>query len=164
MYVAGSFRAPVVDKVAFAVGDVVVVEVLEVSEGESGADRSSASEAGFDVNARKSNREESVGLDLRYGAAHEGLSRREGRLKARVSARVVEVDDFGLLKLVGRQLIVVNGKEQLIVLSGWARAVDIAGDNSILSSRLADAVFRYEGVEPKRKPWFKRVFNFFWND
>jgi flagellar L-ring protein precursor FlgH len=45
----------------------------------------------------------------------------------------------------GEQLIKVNDERQEIVLSGRVRPIDIAENNTVVSSRLADARISYVG-------------------
>ena len=45
----------------------------------------------------------------------------------------------------GAQLITINGEQQRILLSGVVRAEDITTQNTILSTRLADAHITYTG-------------------
>ena len=63
----------------------------------------------------------------------------------------------------GRQKIVVNGEEQEIVLTGLVRGEDVAPDNTVLSTFVADAEISFVGtgvVGDKNKPGIiTRLFN-----
>jgi flagellar L-ring protein precursor FlgH len=72
------------------------------------------------------------------------------------------VNETGDLLVSGRQSLKINGEEQRIVLSGLVRKVDIADDNTVLSSRIADARIEFDGrgfVANQSKPgWLARFF------
>ncbi len=58
---------------------------------------------------------------------------------------VRSVDSNGDLHVSGEQLLRVNNERQEIVLSGRVRPSDIGENNTIASSRLADATISYVG-------------------
>lgn len=75
-----------------------------------------------------------------------GTTTRGGSLQAKMTTRVVEVLPNGNLKIEGRQTIVLNGEEQEIVVSGLVRPRDIAPDNTVLSTYVADAHIAFKGT------------------
>lgn len=75
-----------------------------------------------------------------------GTTTRGGSLQAKMTTRVVEVLPNGNLKIEGRQTIVLNGEEQEIVVSGFIRTRDIAPDNTVLSTYVADAHIAFKGT------------------
>ncbi|MBO8142170.1 MAG: flagellar basal body L-ring protein FlgH [Firmicutes bacterium] len=77
-----------------------------------------------------------------------GSTTRGGTLNARMTAKVVDVLPNGILVIEGRQTIVVNGDEQVIVVSGLVRPQDIQPDNTVLSTFVADATISYYGQGP----------------
>ncbi len=93
----------------------------------------------------------------------QGSTTRGGSLNARMTAQVVEVLPNGNLLIEGRQTIIVNEEEQIIVVSGVVRPQDIAPDNTVLSTFVADATIAYYGTGPvaeKQKPGLlTRLFN-----
>lgn len=93
----------------------------------------------------------------------QGSTTRGGSLNARMTAQVVEVLPNGNLVIEGRQTIIVNGEEQIIVVSGQVRPQDIAPDNTVLSTFVADATIAYYGTGPvaeKQQPGLlTRLFN-----
>jgi flagellar L-ring protein FlgH len=74
------------------------------------------------------------------------------------------IEPNGNLKVSGQQSLRINGEEQLITLSGVVRPRDVADDNSVLSSRIADARIRFDGkgfVTDQSKPgWLARLFQY----
>lgn len=92
-----------------------------------------------------------------------GSTTRGGSVNARMTAQVVDVLANGNLIIEGRQTIIVNGEEQIIVVSGQVRPQDIAPDNTVLSTFVADATIAYYGTGPvgdKQQPGLlTRLFN-----
>jgi flagellar L-ring protein precursor FlgH len=66
----------------------------------------------------------------------------------------------------GDKVIRVNREDQYIVLSGTVRPQDIAADNSVLSTRLADARIDYYGrgvvADKQGVPMVHRLFDWIW--
>ena len=67
------------------------------------------------------------------------------------------------MRIEGRQKIVINGEEQEIVISGIIRNRDVAPDNTVLSTFVADAEIAFLGtgiVADKNNPGIiTRIFN-----
>jgi flagellar L-ring protein precursor FlgH len=76
----------------------------------------------------------------------EGSTKRNGSLTASITVRVVAVDANGNLRVQGDKIVTVNREDQHIVLTGTVRPEDVGADNSVLSSRLADARIAYYGL------------------
>jgi flagellar L-ring protein precursor FlgH len=74
-----------------------------------------------------------------------GATTRSGNLVGTITAKVVEVMPNGLLALESRKEITINNEKQILVLRGMVRPDDIAVDNSVLSSRIADAEVFFVG-------------------
>ena len=76
---------------------------------------------------------------------------------------MVESLPNGVLRIEGRQKIVINGEEQEIVISGLVRSRDVAPDNTVLSTFVADAEIAFVGsgiVADKNNPGIlTRLFN-----
>ncbi len=89
---------------------------------------------------------------------------RVDRTTATLSARVTRVLDNGNLVIEGRRLVKVNDETQILVVSGVVRPYDVAPDNTVLSSRLADGEVRLEGrgvVSDRQRPGLlQRIFDF----
>lgn len=75
-----------------------------------------------------------------------GTTTRGGQLTARMTTQVVEVQPNGNLVIQGNQTIRINGEEQVIVVTGTIRPQDVARDNTILSTFVADADISFEGA------------------
>lgn len=93
----------------------------------------------------------------------DGSTARGGSLTAKITTKVVETMSNDTMRIEGRQKIMINGEEQEIVISGVVRNRDIAPDNTILSTFVADAEIAFLGtgiVADKNNPGIiTRVFN-----
>lgn len=91
--------------------------------------------------------EDSLSLDLRSQAAHQGAGSidRSDRVTGQIAARVVKVLDNGNLLIEGRRAVLVNNETQVITISGIVRPQDVTGNNTVRSSQLADAEIQMEG-------------------
>jgi flagellar L-ring protein precursor FlgH len=96
----------------------------------------------------------------------EGDTNREGSLVATITAKVVEVMPNGNLVLEARKELTINNEKQILVLTGIARPEDISSDNTILSSKIADAQVYYVGdgvIQDKQGVgWFIRFLDKLW--
>ncbi len=75
----------------------------------------------------------------------DGDTRRNGNLRAEISARIVEIQENGDFRLEGTRMVNINGEKQLIEVTGVCRARDIGADNTILSTYISDAQIAYNG-------------------
>jgi flagellar basal body L-ring protein FlgH len=87
----------------------------------------------------------SVGIG--YGAQSDAGSTagRSGDLTSIVSVRVTSIEPGGIAHVSGDKTVTVDGRKQQVRLVGVVRAEDIAADNTVASSRVADAVISYQG-------------------
>jgi len=74
-----------------------------------------------------------------------GTTTRNGRLIARLSARVTEVQENGNLVIEGKKILKVNQDEQVITVTGVVRPQDIGANNIVVSSAISDARIEYSG-------------------
>jgi len=84
-----------------------------------------------------------------------GSTTRGGSLEAKMTTKVVEVLDNDVLRIEGRQTIVINDEKQEIVVTGLVRTRDISPDNTVLSTYVADAHITFVGggsLGVKQKP------------
>ena len=95
-----------------------------------------------------------------------GATTRTGSLSATITARVMEVLPNGNLAVEGKREIYVNNEKKEILLQGIVRPRDIAFDNSVFSTQVADAKVIYTGIgvvaEKQRPGWGQRVFDYVW--
>ncbi len=104
-----------------------------------------------------------VGMQSDQEYDGQGSTSRSGQVSATVSARVKTIYDNGNLLIEGHKEVDVNGEKEILDVSGVIRPDDIASDNTIASSRLADARIEYtgqgDGANSSKPGWWAR----FWH-
>jgi len=76
-------------------------------------------------------------------------------LIANITAKVIEVMPNGNLIVEGRKEVTIEKEKRFIILSGMVRPEDIEFDNTISSSKVADARIEYTGtgvISDKQSP------------
>ena len=84
--------------------------------------------------------------ESKHGFKGEGTTSRAGTLQGRLTCRVLEVMRNGTLKVWGYKQVRSNRETQYLVVEGLARPLDIAADNTIQSSLLAEAKIEFNGA------------------
>ena len=86
-----------------------------------------------------------------------------GKLIASITAKVIEVMPNGNLIIEGRKEVTIEKEKRFIILSGMVRPEDIEFDNTVSSSKVADARIEYTGagvISDKQSPGiFHRIFD-----
>ena len=142
----GLYRSLTSDKRAYRVGDMLTVLVVENSSASANANTSAEKSGGLTFGMKTSTRGESASLQLGDTFGGKGQIQRSGRLLAQLSVIVREVDAAsGTLSVAGEQQILVNDEKQEIKLYGKVRPIDILDNNTVLSTRLAEAHISYVG-------------------
>lgn len=90
-----------------------------------------------------------------------GTTERKGQLNGSVAVRVVKEMPNGDMFIEGTKVVLINNEEYHLYLSGLVRPADIAQDNSISSTRIADAQIEFTGrgdvADQNRKGWLARI-------
>jgi flagellar L-ring protein precursor FlgH len=147
------------DRQPIRVGDlltIVVDEQTSASEQVSTKATSSRSQRaqlgiGIDSSVR-------IGPSKDFSTAHDassndvGQAARTGDLVAVLSVHVTAIDPAGNAKIEGVKKVTVDGRTQEVKLTGLIRPDDVGSDNTVVSSRVADAVISYKGkkIGPKQ--------------
>lgn len=153
------------------VGDIITIIIDERSSAEETADIDIEKETEIDSSVDGINSFNPFGkayplsplfrfdADNNYEA--EAKNERTNRVSAQLAATVVRVMDNGNLLLEGRREIFVGKDKKSIIVTGVVRPEDVRPDNSVLSSVVADAEIRYEGMGPvndsNRRPLITRL-------
>ena len=86
-----------------------------------------------------------------------------GKVTANIAAKVIDVMPNGNLVVEGRKEVTVEKEKRFIVVSGIVRPIDIEFDNTVPSTKVADARIEYVGkgvISDKQKPGiFHRIFD-----
>lgn len=150
------YQSLTADRRASKPGDIVTILVYENSSASNSADTSSKTGVGLQGSVSTMYAGQNalqLGVGDNYGG--KGQIQRSGRLLAQLSVNVTDVTPAGDLLVAGNQAIDVNGEKTQIRLEGRVRPVDIAANNTVLSTRLADAKIDYVGegfITDRSKP------------
>lgn len=163
------------DRRSNRVGDIISVRLVERTVSSKSAETSTSKKASNDLQtpelldslARKTG----IGLNLGKlsnvdhsrdftGSAGSDMS---NSLSGNISVTVSEVLPNGVLVIRGEKWLTLNRGEEYIRIRGLIRAEDIAEDNSIASTQIADARITYSGTgelaDTNRQGWLTRFFN-----
>lgn len=164
-----TFRSLVSDHRAHRPGDALTVLIVENASAAASADTSTEKSGGVGVGLRTQGTSQSTNraatLELNEDSSGKGKIQRTGKLLAQITVTVQSVEKNGDLVLKGEQLLEFNNEKQQIRLEGRVRALDIAPNNTVLSTRVADARISYVGdgiLGEKQSPGIlTRIFSFF---
>jgi flagellar L-ring protein FlgH len=162
LYAESSYKPLTADRKARQVGDIVTIQIIEVSSASTNVDtdarRSSSVEISTSTPKNSTNRR---GLSADNQFEGGGQSQRAGRLLATVSVSIREVLPNGDLVLAGEQQLDINDEKLKISLKGRVRALDVSEANVVMSTKMADAQIAYVGAgeltERQRPSWWSRL-------
>lgn len=140
-----SYRPFIADKKAYLPGDLLTVIVIETSDAQTSADLSSSKDIKTALEASYNKKPQEVAFGLRGEGRSAAKTERNGKIKASLTVRIQDVLPNGSYRIEGRQRIQINGELQTILLRGVVRQEDISTQNTILSTRLAEAQITYTG-------------------
>ncbi|MCE2597112.1 flagellar basal body L-ring protein FlgH [Motilimonas cestriensis] len=141
-----NYQAQWADQRGVEIGDIVTILIKEKARASSsaGLDADNSSSVGISGQWQKNEYggKGKISSELNGDAS----TVRDGSISATITARITEMDSFGLLKIEGSQFVVVNGEEQKILITGFIREEDLTSENAILSSRIDSARIEMSGV------------------
>jgi flagellar L-ring protein precursor FlgH len=104
-----------------------------------------------------------LGMESESEFEGDGRTVRSNKLTGRIAVHVRRVLPNGDMYIEGHKVILVNNEELHIYVSGVVRPVDVAGDNTVPSSRIADAQVELTGrgdlTDHQRPGWLRRIIN-----
>ncbi|NQS97603.1 MAG: flagellar basal body L-ring protein FlgH [candidate division Zixibacteria bacterium] len=158
----GNAKSLYSDHRAHEVGDVITIEIVEVAQASNEASTEIKKEQGSDVSISGSGPLDFIPLtgfqgDVKNDYSGEGKTTRKGKLKAKITARIIQVLPNGNLLIEGSRVVDVNGERQTTVLTGVIRPQDITPQNIVYSYNIADAQISYTGrgpVQTSQRPGF----------
>jgi flagellar L-ring protein precursor FlgH len=162
------------DQVALNVGDILTVILQESTSASKSADTSidKDDEVSFNEANILGNAVDLKGLSLltnpNFERSFDGgaESDQSNSLAGSISVTVAEVYPNGLLRIQGEKWLTLNQGDEYIRVTGLVRPQDIGTDNTIFSSKIADARFAYGGTgafdDANRQGWLSRFFYSDW--
>ena len=159
-----TYKGLVTDPRSYEVGQLLTVLIYESATASSstGADTEKATSFGLTANNGSNQESANLGINSEFNGG--GTLTRTGKFVASVSVSIIEVTEKGELIVEGAQDLEFNSEVQSIELQGRVRPQDISPDNTVISTRIADAKIKYVGdglLTNRQKPGIlTRIFNF----
>lgn len=164
LFRADNWASMAADRRASGVGDSITVVIQQAAESSNSTQNNSRKATDVSGNLRAGSIDERGELSFGGGYSGKGEVRRSERLVAQLTVTIVEILPNGDYNITGEQRMHVNGENTMIAVRGRIRQVDIRTDNSVLSSRIANAEISYDGkgfVSRSAKPGLiNRIFSF----
>lgn len=148
-----------------SVGDIVTVVIVEraTASNKATTQNKKSTELSSSAGTGPLSVIKSMGVSTESDFQGDGETTRTTRLETHVSARVTKVLPNGNMLIEGQKFNQINNEVQEIRIRGMVRPVDIAADNTVLSTALADADIRLTGKggasEASRPSLVNRLFN-----
>lgn len=132
----------------FEIGDLITILIMEQASASQQAETKDGKDVEISVSPGTGVFQSIPALGAGWNSDYsgKGATTRGGTLKATISVQIKDVLPGGILVLEGRQVIRVNKEEQVIVITGNVRSEDILTDNTVLSTRIANAVIEFQGT------------------
>lgn len=139
------YRPLIADKKAYLLGDLLTVLVLESSDAQSTSDLASKKETRMELESSYNGNKYEADFGFNGKGNTVAKTGRNGKIKATLTVRINSILANQSYQIEGQQQIQVNGEQQTILLSGIVRQEDISPQNTILSTRIANAQITYTG-------------------
>lgn len=175
IYQPGEGLALFEDQKAHRVGDILTVLLVETTTAKSSAATSTSKKTDSSITGPKILGQSVTYngieiLDNSLGSAHtfdgSGDSTQSNKLEGNIGVIVVQRLPNGNLVIRGEKKLQLNQGDEYVRIEGIVRPQDIAPDNSIPSSRIANARIAYAGkgtlAESNAKGWLARFFSSEW--
>ncbi|TXH06009.1 MAG: flagellar basal body L-ring protein FlgH [Nevskiaceae bacterium] len=172
IYAPGGGIALFEDQHARNVGDVLTVLLVETTTAKTSAATNTAKDSSSSVGAPtvfgmpvtvNGKSVLSASLDSTHKFAGSGDSSQSNTLQGSVTVSVIGRQANGNLIVRGEKHLSLNQGAETIRIEGIVRPADIASDNTVPSSRVADARISYTGkgalAESNSKGWLTRFFS-----
>jgi flagellar L-ring protein precursor FlgH len=162
------------DPRAHRVGDILTITLIESTQASKKSETSTSKTDKTGIDAPTI-----LGQSLKFGgkaadittnAARSfdgnGSSSQSNQLTGQITVTVAQRLTNGNLLVRGEKWLTINQGQELVRISGIVRAQDIGQDNSVPSTRVADARITYTGrgtlAEANTKGWLSRFFSSKW--
>jgi len=144
-------RSVYADKKAAKVGDIVTVIIVESASSTQAASTSATKSSKISAGPGVGPLLERIPLFEYSGGDNvkaTGATTRTMKFVTKMTAKVVSVDENGNLNIEGSRIVQTNKEREEIKLTGSVRPQDIATDNTVLSTYLANAQITHVGSGP----------------
>jgi len=157
------------------VGDVVVVRIDESADAQGASTTKLSKESSMSTGADSmfglvaAMKKAYPDMDMaklaefasKSGFLGDGSTARKGALSGSIAVRVSREMPNGDLYIEGTKVVLINNEEYHLYVSGLVRPSDIAQDNTVASTRIADAQIEFTGrgdlADNQRKGWLAKL-------
>jgi len=159
------------DTKARQVGDVLTIVLTEKTDASKSAATKATKKQGFDMTGTLMGQSPRInGFDVFNNAissgrdfAGDGSSEQRNSLSGSISVTVWQVLPNGNLVVRGEKVVTLNQGDEFIRIAGIVRPLDIKPDNTIESTKVANAQITYSGqgvlTESNQMGWLARFFH-----
>ncbi|WP_343349773.1 flagellar basal body L-ring protein FlgH [Pseudomonas sediminis] len=176
IYQAGFENGLYDDRKAFRVGDIITITLNERTQASKNANSNLQKDSSANLGVTSlfgstpSVTNPLTGGNMNLGAQFNGEREASGSgqagqsnsLSGSVTVTVAEVLPNGILAVRGEKWMTLNTGDELMRISGLVRADDISTDNTVSSTRVADARITYSGTgafaDASQPGWMSRFF------
>ena len=162
------------DPRAHRAGDILTIVLVESTQASKKASTSTSKKDKADVAAPTIMGKDltingnplSVGLDSERNFDGSGSSSQSNQLTGQITVTVAQRLSNGNLIVRGEKWLTINQGQELVRIAGIVRPQDIGQDNTVASTRVADARISYTGrgtlADANTRGWLSRFFNSKW--
>ena len=167
LYNPASYASLVGDRRARRVGDLVTILLVERTQARKSATADAARDSNTAITLPDAPPFSSVPPGLMSGGSKQafkgaGSAAQDNQLSGELTVTVAQVLPGGVLRVAGEKRLTLNRGEEQVQLTGLVRIDDLGPDNSVPSTRVADARIRYSGTgqvaDQSRQGWLARFF------
>ena len=176
IYQAGFEQNLYSDRKAFRVGDIITITLNERTQASKNAnsqiDKTSETSVGLTslFGSSLTTNNPIGGNDLSLNAGYnsdratkgDSKSGQSNSLTGSITVTVADVLPNGIIAVRGEKWLTLNTGDELVRIAGMIRADDISTDNTVPSTRVADARITYSGTgafaDASQPGWFDRFF------
>lgn len=157
---------------AHRVGDILTVQLMEKTNASKKAATSTKKDQDINVGVSNlfgrpvtHNGHDPLSASLKGNRefSGDGASSQSNTLTGNISVTIADVLPNGNLVVRGEKVLTINQGDEFIRIAGIVRPVDVSPDNSVLSTKIADAQITYGGrgtlAESNQKGWLARFFD-----
>ncbi|NQD92107.1 flagellar basal body L-ring protein FlgH [Pseudomonas sp. CrR25] len=164
------------DRKAFRVGDIITITLNERTQASKNAgsqiQKDSTANIGLTslfggaVSAANPFSDNQLSLGAEYDASRDtqgdSKAAQSNSLSGSITVTVAEVLPNGILAVRGEKWMTLNTGDELVRIAGLVRSDDVATDNTVASTRIADARITYSGTgafaDASQPGWLDRFF------
>jgi flagellar L-ring protein precursor FlgH len=167
LYNPASYASLVGDRRARRVGDLVTILLVERTQARKSATADAARDSNTAITLPDAPPFSYVPPGLMSGGSKQafkgaGSAAQDNQLSGELTVTVAQVLPGGVLRVAGEKRLTLNRGEEQVQLTGLVRIDDLGPDNSVPSTRVADARIRYSGTgqiaDQSRQGWLARFF------